>query len=314
MVRDLQLYVPDVKLYYHFKIPELDLDVGLCPLGNDGDVRLLAKYVAKNKEIKVFIEHGETKVKNYFSPTQSSKVVIQELENERGAVNTIQRPRRKKLRVSKNLLLQWKDVTDVDGLEAADKVTNEVVNDDVEEGNTGGVEVVNAEGNTGGVEAADKVTNEVVTNEDVEANIGGVEANVGGVEANVVVENASFTNSFSYGFDNANFSTDFPIDGESRQAEGDESEVGQSKKAEGGLSEHDKGGEAEHDQGDESEHDEGGEATDGAEADDDESSEGDDSDESDFGEGLESMDEAEYDMMDYHANVDMGVEFMGELK
>ncbi|XP_021984789.2 uncharacterized protein LOC110880602 [Helianthus annuus] len=277
MVRDLQLYVPDVKFYYHFKIPELDLDVGLCPLGNDGDVRLLAKYVAKNKLIKVFIEHGETKVKNYFSPTQSSKVVIQELENEGGAVNTIQRPRRKKLRVSKNLLLQWKDVTDVEGSEAADKVINDVT--DVEEGNTGGVETVNAEGNTGGVEAVDKLSNEVVnegvTNEDVEANVGGVEANVGGVEANVGgvevnvggvevnvggvevnvggveanvgVENASFHNSFSY---------------------------------------------------------------DGAEADD-ESTEGDDSDDSDFVEGLESMDEAEYDMMDYHANVDRGVEFMG---
>ncbi|MFS8011962.1 hypothetical protein Hanom_Chr14g01315161 [Helianthus anomalus] len=46
MVRELELYVPNVSLY-HFMIPELDLDLGLCPLGNDGDVLLLGKYVAK---------------------------------------------------------------------------------------------------------------------------------------------------------------------------------------------------------------------------------------------------------------------------
>ena len=46
MVREIG-YVEGKTLYYHFLIPEVELDFGLLPLGNDGDVHVLSNYVEK---------------------------------------------------------------------------------------------------------------------------------------------------------------------------------------------------------------------------------------------------------------------------
>ncbi|KAJ9538584.1 hypothetical protein OSB04_031317 [Centaurea solstitialis] len=52
-------------MYYHFMVPETDLDFGLQPLGNDDDIRELLKYTSKYKVIDVYIEHGMTALTNY---------------------------------------------------------------------------------------------------------------------------------------------------------------------------------------------------------------------------------------------------------
>ncbi|XP_035841357.1 uncharacterized protein LOC118488226 [Helianthus annuus] len=138
-----------------------------------------------------------------------------------------------------------------------------------------------------GVEA-DKVTNEAV-----EGNEGaGKQVNNKGKQPEV--EDASFTNSFNYDFDNADFTNDFPIQGhdhqdnlvdkQNEQADKQNEEGCEVENAEGGEAENDKDGEAESD----------------------DSSKDDDSDDSEFIKGLDNMDEVEYDIIDFNANVDMG--------
>ena len=65
MVREIG-YVEGQTLYYHFLIPEVELDFGLLPLGNDGDVHVLSNYVEKNNLLSIYIEHGHTRVNSYF--------------------------------------------------------------------------------------------------------------------------------------------------------------------------------------------------------------------------------------------------------
>nr|KAJ0219968.1 hypothetical protein LSAT_V11C200063970 [Lactuca sativa] len=70
-------YINGEPIYYHFLIPEIEMDYGLLPLGNDSDVILLSKHVANHKEITVYTEHGTTRLHTYFmSP---NKVVLEEI-------------------------------------------------------------------------------------------------------------------------------------------------------------------------------------------------------------------------------------------
>ncbi|CAI9266829.1 unnamed protein product [Lactuca saligna] len=76
--------LPDIKyigvIYYHFRIPNGDFQFGLRALGNDQDVINLSKYIAHNKLIEVYTEHGKTNLLTYFmSPNAKGKVVIEEL-------------------------------------------------------------------------------------------------------------------------------------------------------------------------------------------------------------------------------------------
>ncbi|KAI3505230.1 hypothetical protein L1887_27221 [Cichorium endivia] len=71
-------YQKEQTLYYHYCIPELSLDYGLMPLGNDQDVHKLVTYVPKHRQISVYIEAGQTRVFTHLrSP---SKLIIEDLE------------------------------------------------------------------------------------------------------------------------------------------------------------------------------------------------------------------------------------------
>ena len=64
-------------MYYHFKIPNSNLDYGLQALGNDQDVLNLLKYTDKYKLIEVYIEHGSTDLETYTKSPRT--LVIEEL-------------------------------------------------------------------------------------------------------------------------------------------------------------------------------------------------------------------------------------------
>lgn len=53
-------YVKREPMDYRLCMPEVLLDFGLQPLGNDQDVINLSRYVGNFKEIKIYIEHGQT--------------------------------------------------------------------------------------------------------------------------------------------------------------------------------------------------------------------------------------------------------------
>ncbi|CAI9263334.1 unnamed protein product [Lactuca saligna] len=77
----LQLgYDGNRKMYYHFKKPDSDLDVGLMALGSDGDVCKLISYVPKHRLLEVYIELDKTTVCTYFQSPGGSNVIIQELK------------------------------------------------------------------------------------------------------------------------------------------------------------------------------------------------------------------------------------------
>ncbi|GKC02602.1 hypothetical protein Tco_0994212 [Tanacetum coccineum] len=81
-------YSAKVKLYYHFRKPDGDLDTGMHALGNDHDVRKLAKYVRLgNKMIEVYIEQERTTLHTYYTTHEdvdfcTPKCVIQEIEDD----------------------------------------------------------------------------------------------------------------------------------------------------------------------------------------------------------------------------------------
>ncbi|CAI9303756.1 unnamed protein product [Lactuca saligna] len=79
MIREIG-YSADDTMYYHYRIPNLDLDFGLKALGNDQDVISMAQYIPQNRVINVYVEHGSTRLHTYFmSP---SKVVIKQLDDD----------------------------------------------------------------------------------------------------------------------------------------------------------------------------------------------------------------------------------------
>nr|KAJ0194220.1 hypothetical protein LSAT_V11C800442790 [Lactuca sativa] len=68
-------------IYYHFRLPKGDMHFGLCSLGNDDDVRNLAQYMKEHKVIRVYTEHGMTKLLTYFmAPKPVKKVIIEKLD------------------------------------------------------------------------------------------------------------------------------------------------------------------------------------------------------------------------------------------
>nr|KAJ0226779.1 hypothetical protein LSAT_V11C100003540 [Lactuca sativa] len=74
--------VPPV-IYYHYQLPNGDLEFGLRALGNDIDVLSLAQYIEHHKIIKVYTEHNETKLLTYFmSPGVKPRVIIEEIADD----------------------------------------------------------------------------------------------------------------------------------------------------------------------------------------------------------------------------------------
>nr|KAJ0211116.1 hypothetical protein LSAT_V11C400180490 [Lactuca sativa] len=66
---------------YHFRFPKGDMHFGLRALGNNDDVRNLAQYVKEHKVIRVYTEHGITKLLTYFmAPKPVKKVTIKHLD------------------------------------------------------------------------------------------------------------------------------------------------------------------------------------------------------------------------------------------
>ncbi|GKB39857.1 mutator type transposase [Tanacetum coccineum] len=67
------------KMYYHFKIPNNNLDHGLQALGNDADVMNLVRYIDKYRLIEVFIEHEYIVLETYFKSPQ--KLRLEEIDD-----------------------------------------------------------------------------------------------------------------------------------------------------------------------------------------------------------------------------------------
>ncbi|CAI9297114.1 unnamed protein product [Lactuca saligna] len=92
MIREIGYYADDT-MYYHYRIPNLDLDFGLKALGNDQDVISMIQFVPQNKVINVYVEHGSTRLHTYFmSP---SKDVIEQLDDDPSPELNRIRPKKK---------------------------------------------------------------------------------------------------------------------------------------------------------------------------------------------------------------------------
>ncbi|CAI9264874.1 unnamed protein product [Lactuca saligna] len=86
-------YSADDTMYYHYRIPNLDLDFGLKALGNDQDVISMTQFVPQNRVINVYVEHGSTRLHTYFmSPI---KVVIEQLDDDPSPELNRIRPKKK---------------------------------------------------------------------------------------------------------------------------------------------------------------------------------------------------------------------------
>nr|XP_043630220.1 glutamic acid-rich protein-like [Erigeron canadensis] len=72
-------------MYYHFLLPEKDLDVGLRPLGTDKDIIKMISYVPKFQETNVYVEHGVTTLEDYFLP--KTGCIIEEIDAELNVVD-----------------------------------------------------------------------------------------------------------------------------------------------------------------------------------------------------------------------------------
>ncbi|KAL4570509.1 hypothetical protein LXL04_026165 [Taraxacum kok-saghyz] len=77
MVRDIG-YLTETPLFYQYCKPNICLDYGLIPLGNDQDVLTMTTYIPRHREIYVYIETGETTT--FIYDKSSSKVIIEELD------------------------------------------------------------------------------------------------------------------------------------------------------------------------------------------------------------------------------------------
>nr|KAJ0197500.1 hypothetical protein LSAT_V11C700347660 [Lactuca sativa] len=75
-MKGLRYRVPPV-IYYNFLVPGGDFHFGLRPLGNDEDIVNFAQYVSEHKVMKVYTEHGETRLLTYFlNPKPVQKVTF----------------------------------------------------------------------------------------------------------------------------------------------------------------------------------------------------------------------------------------------
>lgn len=93
MIEKLGYKRKDCVMYYHFKIPNNDLDYGLQALGNDGDVLNLVRYVDKYKLIEVYIEHEHTVLETYWKSPQ--RVMIEEIVDEGPSSTLVRKPFKK---------------------------------------------------------------------------------------------------------------------------------------------------------------------------------------------------------------------------
>ena len=91
-------------LYYHFKKPFLDLDVGLYVLGSDSDINHFSTFVPNHKLIDIYTEHGKTMLHTYFLSPNPSRVKIEEVIEPR----------------SIRLMLEWKNSKTGDQVETWD--------------------------------------------------------------------------------------------------------------------------------------------------------------------------------------------------
>nr|KAJ0184472.1 hypothetical protein LSAT_V11C900490150 [Lactuca sativa] len=72
--------VPPI-IYYHFPMPGGDFHFGLRPLRNDQDVANFSQYVSEHKVMKVYTEHGETRLLTYFlNPKLVTEVTLVQLD------------------------------------------------------------------------------------------------------------------------------------------------------------------------------------------------------------------------------------------
>ncbi|CAI9281987.1 unnamed protein product [Lactuca saligna] len=92
MIREIG-YSKDDTMYYHYRIPILDLDFILKALGTDQDVISMAQYVPQNRMINVYVELGSTRLHTYLmSP---SKVIIEQLDDDTSLELNRIRPKKK---------------------------------------------------------------------------------------------------------------------------------------------------------------------------------------------------------------------------
>ncbi|KAJ9548458.1 hypothetical protein OSB04_021001 [Centaurea solstitialis] len=105
MVKELG-YPGTYMMYYHFLIPNSDLDFGLHAFACDQDVIELLKYVPQHHVINVYVEHGKTNLKTYFMSPSPKKVIIEELPDDDHSAEAGSSKSRKKL------CLEWYDKQD----------------------------------------------------------------------------------------------------------------------------------------------------------------------------------------------------------
>ncbi|GJT00946.1 FAR1-related sequence 10 [Tanacetum coccineum] len=81
-------------MYYHFKIPNNNLDHGLQALGNDADVMNLVRYIDKYILIEVFIEHEYTVLETYLKSLQKLRLeeIVDDVESSALARKPFKKP------------------------------------------------------------------------------------------------------------------------------------------------------------------------------------------------------------------------------
>ncbi|KAJ9552457.1 hypothetical protein OSB04_016502 [Centaurea solstitialis] len=119
MIQELG-YTSKHPMWYHFKIPNSDLDRGLQDLGTDQDIINLLKYTSKYKVIEVFIEHWMTNVTPSFTSPGGSHVVIEELPSQVPPEQNYEKPPKivkasVKASCKKQLLLEYKSIEVTEG-------------------------------------------------------------------------------------------------------------------------------------------------------------------------------------------------------
>lgn len=64
MLKEIGYRSPE-PVYFHFRLPLIDLNKGLVPLSCDADVMVLGRYVKLTDVIGVYVEHGNSTLNNY---------------------------------------------------------------------------------------------------------------------------------------------------------------------------------------------------------------------------------------------------------
>ncbi|GJU60721.1 cullin-1-like protein isoform X2 [Tanacetum coccineum] len=104
MLKTLGYPMKKNKMYYHFKIPNSNLDYGLQALGNDADVINLVRYIDKYRLIEVYIEHEYTILTLLKSPQKLRLEEIVDVESSALARKPFKKPGLKVNRLPQLLL------------------------------------------------------------------------------------------------------------------------------------------------------------------------------------------------------------------